>query len=259
MRALSRVFNRSNSTPPALQERNSSPCPGANPDDVEQVPPRVAALLTRAAEMRPLFAAADAQRDKIRVDQLATAFEMATEAADEAAKAAIASEAKRLGARPNRRSRIEHLVVDVLWPPGTISPSLRTRHAQAVHAGLQRGYTTGEFKRIAAEGASGKGGIRHLAKIGRGFAHGSKAPTASSPAGIDPSPDPKRSAHATDVGQPIPLREKGFPRAVIVPEPVVASLLASDLKTGDLFQLVVRVTATNGLEAVKYLRPRRTS
>jgi hypothetical protein len=211
-------------------------------------------LFNRAAELRPVYAKADNQRDQITVDMLTIAFEIALEAEDKPARAAVWAEARRLGARPNRRSGVEHVAVDVVWPPGTISTSLRTRHAQAVRAGIELGHSADLFRGAITNGSRGKGGIKELARTGRSLGSERGAANVSAPAMTGSSADPKPQAHFK-VARRVPLREQGLLYAVLTTEEVRQSLRASDLTTGDEFSLLVRITPSNGLEGVRYLGP----
>jgi hypothetical protein len=251
-----RVSDRSNLVPPDLLDKEEGkPGPAVSPGcgTAEPVQCSVSLLFNEAAKLRPRYAAAEDQHDKIASDLLTIAFRMAVIAIkDELATAAMRDEAKRLGARPNRRSGIEHLVVDGTFGPKT---SLRTRHAQAVRAGIALGLTPEQFAEAAAKGRSGKGGIKELARTGRSLVRQKKAANGSAPASTSSSPNPNPEAHLT-VDRRVPLRDQGFLYALLTTEEVRQSLLASDLKTGDEFSLLVRITRSNGLEGVRYLGPR---
>jgi len=207
-------------------------------------------LFNEAAEQRPRYTDAEEQHDRITWHLLTVAYRMTRIAdKDDSAKAAIRDEARRLGARPNSRSEIEHLAVDIAFGPKT---SLRTRHAQAVRGGIALDLTPEEFEKEAAKGSSGKGGIKALAKIGREKRAANGSPPASTHA--NPVPEPHLNGDRR-----VPLREHGYLSEALLSEEVQKTLRASDLKTSDEFRLLVRITPNNGLEGVRYLGAHRPS
>jgi hypothetical protein len=249
------VSDRSHLILPDLSEKGERTAgPAGDPRDgaAKPAPGPLLSLINEAAELRPRYADAGERQDNIACHLLAVAFRIAVMAGkDEILRKAIRGEAKRLGARPNSRSGIEHIAVDTAFGPRT---SLRTRHAQAVRAGIALHFTPEQFAKRVAKGSSGKSGIKALAKIGRQ----KRTANGPAPASTRSSPNPNPEPHL-NVGRRISLPEHGYLTVVLVLEEAQQTLLASGLKTSDEFLLLVRITPTNGLEGVKFLGAHHTS
>jgi len=120
--------------------------------------------------------------------RLTHAYWLADNAQDEPSRALVRDAAIRLGARPNRRSGVAHLAIDIGFAQDEISPSRRSFYVKAVLGGQARGLTTDEFRNYLCTGPTGKGGLSELVRVFEGSINrllGNSATSRPAPKGRD--------------------------------------------------------------------------
>jgi hypothetical protein len=178
--------------------------------------------------------------DQAIVDHLSIADGVYWQAKDNDTEAQVLrAEAAKLGIRRNSRSKLPHLTVDTAFRRLKISPTSRTRYAQALLAADSQSLTTEEFRRVIGIGPTGRGGLKDLANtVAR------RRPSPITGAGV-----PAANNHDVDGPGVDPSGQ------IILGDEVKKEIARLGLKPGQGFALVVTLSTSGRFKGVRCLSP----